>query len=402
MNRYKSQKPQNRGAILECIFRNAPVSRTEIADITGITPATVTSNVTELIGEGIVFETGELTGEPGSSGRKRVLIDLNPEAGVAAGVEFTENAMVACLTDIRGNLLDSRTVPFTEDMASHLTGEIISQLGRLLESREGGGRLVGIGIAVPGHMSGDGTYLISNNKLWKDFRPKLIRQEFSCPIAIENNVHCMTLGHYLFHAAGSFADFIYYHVGRGMFCSYMINGRIYYGSNYTLGEIGHTIVEPEGQLCECGKHGCLQTYSSESWILRNARTLYDASQVTYLRSLAASAGQLNMGHVLTAYSMGDPVVRSYITNAIRYLGISISNLSIIFGLEKIYLHGTLFQDEQVGQELRDYISKQLSFVDQPYQGQIEMLPWNAEDGAVGACALAVFEFFIKEHPFRAF
>ena len=403
MNRYKTQRPQNRSAILECIFRNAPVSRTEIAEMTGITPATVTANVTELISSNIVLETGELTNEPGSSGRKRVLIDLNPVCALTAGVEFTENAVVFCLSDLMGNLLDSLIVPFSQDIAANITQEIITHLHDFLAPfmERDHQQIAGIGVAVPGHMSEDGTQLISNNKLWQSFQPALIRQAFPFPVAVENNVHCMTLGHYLFHASANTANFIYYHVGRGMFCSYMINGRIYYGSNYTLGEIGHTIIEPDGQLCECGKHGCLQTYSSESWLLKNARLLYGASQGTYLRSLAGSDRELTIDHVLTAYSMGDPVVRSYITNAVKYLGISISNLSIIFGMDKIYLHGALFQDEHVRMELKDYISRQLSFLDGSYSEHIETLGWDPRDGATGACALAIFEFFIREHPFSS-
>lgn len=397
------KKPQNRSLILECIFRYAPISRIEISDMTNITPATVTTNVTELIGEGIVVETGELSTEQNSSGRKRVLIDINPHNAYTIGVEFTEKALVICIADLKGDITDQLILPFHESIAKRITQEIITQIHLILEKTHiSPEKIKGIGIAVPGHINEDKSEIVSNNKIWKSFDPDLIRKAFPFPVVIENNVHCMTLGQYLFHALESSTNFIYFHIGHGMFCSHILNGKIYSGSNYIMGEIGHTIVEANGQLCECGKHGCLQTYASESWLRKKSCQLYEASPTTYLRSLVADVSELTIDHVLTAYSMGDPVICSYIANAIKYLGIAISNLSIIIGTQKIYLHGVLFNDTSIQTELMDFITKQLLFVDNIYHSNTEILPWNITDGAVGACALAVFEFYIEEHPFTAF
>lgn len=85
MYKGKKKKASNRSRILECIYRNAPIARTDIAEETEITPATVTMNVTTLISEGFVKELGEVSTDEGSSGRKRVLIDIIP-AGLTASV----------------------------------------------------------------------------------------------------------------------------------------------------------------------------------------------------------------------------------------------------------------------------------------------------------------------------
>ncbi len=85
----EKEESLNRSRILECIYRNAPIARTDIAEETEITPATVTMNVTTLISEGFVKELGEVSTDEGSSGRKRVLIDIIPGRAYSIGLEFT-------------------------------------------------------------------------------------------------------------------------------------------------------------------------------------------------------------------------------------------------------------------------------------------------------------------------
>lgn len=395
-----SKKNQNRSVILECIFRNAPISRVEISDLTKITPATVTANITELINEGIVYETGDTSGDNNSSGRKRILIDIVPDKAFSIGVEFTQRALIVCLTNLKGTIISSNIIPFENLSLDIITEEIISEIHKVLNtSKIQLESIIGIGIAVPGHMNKTNSKLITNNKIWDSFNPAIIRSEFPFPVIIENNVHCMTLGQYLFHPKNSPSNFIYFHVSYGMFCSHITNGRIYYKDNFMLGEIGHTIVDISGPHCECGKHGCLQTYASESWLVKNARILFENSSKTYLKSLVDKSSEIKINDILTAYSMGDPFISNYISNAIKYLGASISNLSIILGTQKIYLHGILFNNDLFKKELLDFINQQLLFVDTEYNCNIEILHLNTTDGAVGASALSILNFFINEYPF---
>lgn len=394
------KKNQNRSVILECIFRNAPISRVEISDLTKITPATVTANITELINEGIVYETGDTSGDNNSSGRKRILIDIVPDKAFSIGVEFTQRALTVCLTNLKGTIISSNIIPFENLSLDIITEEIISEIHKILNtSKIQLKSIIGIGIAVPGHINKTNTKLITNNKIWGSFNPSIIRNEFPFPVIIENNVHCMTLGQYLFYPKNTPSNFIYFHVSYGMFCSHITNGRIYYKDNFMLGEIGHTIVDISGPHCECGKHGCLQTYASESWLVKNARILFENSSKTYLKSLVDNSSEIKINDILTAYSMGDPFISNYISNAIKYLGVSISNLSIILGTQKIYLHGVLFDNELFKKELLDFINQQLLFVDTEYNCNIEILQINTTDGAVGASALSIFNFFINEYPF---
>lgn len=114
-----------------------------------------------------------------------------------------------------------------------------------------------------------------------------------------------------------------------------------------------------------------------------------------MRSLVPDDSLITIETITTAYSMGDPVIGMYIAEALKYLGITISNIAIITNPGKIFLHGQLFDNQDIQNELMDYIERQLIFVDRTYAGNVEILPYAAADGAVGASALAILRFFIR-------
>lgn len=390
------KKSTNISRILECIYRNAPIARTVISDMTDITPATVTATVSSLIAGGIVAEVGEVSPEENTSGRKRVLIDLMPSCAYSIGIEFTQKALCICMTDLRGNVIHESITPFSAELAAHITGRIISGTRQLIEqSGIPAGKIAGIGIAVPGHMNSDCSALVSNHKLWSSFHPGDIEAAFPYPIVYENNARCMAYGKYLFDPSNSPDNFAFFHVGLGMFCANLIEGELFLGNNYVAGEIGHTIVCEGGRRCECGKNGCLQTYSSENHLLKNARLLYENSSHTLLRELVSDPDDITIGTITTAYSMGDPGVSSFIADALKYLGASVSNIAIVMNPGKIYLHGQFFQNQDIRTELMDYIERQLIFIDSTYEDNVEILPYRMTDGAAGAAAMAIQKFFIN-------
>ncbi|MEG7530769.1 MAG: ROK family protein [Hungatella sp.] len=396
MYRTKIKKLTNKSRILECIFRNAPIARTDIADDTEITPATVTMTVSGLIEDHMVEELGEVTSDETASGRKRILIDVVPDRGYSIGVEFTQKMLVACITDLKGHILCQAEKAFSEELARRITDEIISMVQALLESSGlAADQIIGIGIAVPGHTDIESRHFISNLTLWQSFDADLLRQAFPYPILMENNARCMALAQYLFYPQCSPESFSFLHIGLGMFCANVIDGELFLGNNYVSGEIGHTVVNANGQPCECGKYGCLQTIASERWLLKYAKLLYQSNSQTILRSLVSDPEELTIRHVTMAYSMGDPIIGTYISEALKYLGISISNVAILMNPSKIFLHGEIFLNEDIKQELMKIIERQLLFVDSKYLNNVEILTYLSSDGAVGASALSVFYNVIR-------
>lgn len=396
MYRGKKNQPSNRSRILECIFRNAPVARSEIAEMTEITPAAVTTLVAGLINENIVIESEEPLPDDSSTGRRKVPIDINPTAFYSIGAEFTQKALVICLTDLKGNLVKSSRKLYSSQLAKEITQELIDGIQAvIMEAGLDWEQIIGAGIAVPGHMNSDSDDLITNRKTWSSFSARELQEHLPIPIAYENNARCMALSQYLFSPANSPDSFAFFHVGLGMFCANVVDGEIFLGNNYMAGEIGHTIVNENGRRCECGKYGCLQTYASENWLLKNARLVYQNSSDTILRHLSGSDKEISIETIITAYSMGDPFISKYIRDALKYLGIAASNIAITMNPGKFFLHGQYLDDPMIRGELLDYIDRQLLFIGRSYTSNIEILPYHPEDGAIGASALAVRKFFIS-------
>ncbi len=391
----KKKIPSNRRRILECIYRNAPIARTEIAEITGITPATVTNTAAQLIADGIITEVGEAAPEESSSGRKRILVDIVPQCAYSIGVEFSEKALTACICDMKGAICFHKIVPFTDDLPVNITQQIIDIIRRLVEaSALDWKQFTGIGIALPGHISVDETTLITNRRIWDQFSPVQIRQSFPVPVAMENNARCMALSAYLFQPDVIPDNFALFHVGRGMFCATMVDGELFLGHHYIAGEIGHTIVNDSGPLCECGKRGCLQVYASETRLVRTARMLYESSPHTMLRTLADTAGDISLENLVTAYYMGDSAVGALINDALRYLSISAANIVITMNPGKIFMHGELLSHEGIRSDLMEHINRQLTFIGDPYTNSVEVMPYSITNGSRGACALAIHRFFL--------
>src|SRR5699024_4510239 len=124
--------------------------------------------------------------------------------------------------------------------------------------------------------------------------------------------------------------------------SYIYQGKPYGTDNFLVGEIGHMIVNPDGEFCECGRRGCLQTYASEAWIIKKAQILYQNTSTTYLHQLVTDANQITIETIMKAFTLGDDGIINILTNAMKYLAIALNNLSVMIDSQQIILHGQLF------------------------------------------------------------
>lgn len=393
----KKIRRSNTSRILKYMFRTESVSRAQISEDTEITPAAVTTAVTALINEGIINDFGEIeqTKEV-AVGRKRVLISLNPDYAYCIGIEFTQKMLVTCLTNLKGKVIDQILIKPSKEQFAHITKEIIKQIHCIVD-RNPGREIIGIGIAVPGHMDEENIRIITNAPVAGELDVSEIRKEFGLKVICENNVRAMAYGEYLFQVKSTPENFALFHIGLGMHCSSIIEGKLFIGNNYIAGEIGHTIVTPKGRRCECGKYGCLQTFASESWLIKTCKDLYSSSAETILKDLVPSQEDITIDEITLAYSLGDPIVSSYVSEAIIYLGITISNIAIIMNPEKILIHGEMFLNNDIHRELTDYIQRQLVFVDKTNSYNVEILSYDKMRGARGASALGINHFFIEEN-----
>lgn len=191
------------------------------------------------------------------------------------GIDVGGTKIAAVLFDSNRNVI-ARTRTTTEaDMGEKVVVQrIIDSIYRVMEL---GGistdAIAGIGICCPGPLNiSKGMIVYIATLGWKDVPLKqLIADEFKVPIYLENDANAAAYGEALVGAGKGYKNIIYITVSTGIGCGIILGGNIYHGKHDAAGEFGHICVEDEGQLCSCGKHGCLQAYASGTSIIRIAR-----------------------------------------------------------------------------------------------------------------------------------
>lgn len=382
--------------ILHKIYTRHTISRTDIARETGITPATVSLITAEMLSERLIQELGEEYDPQDKVGRKKILLSAAPKHSYYIGAEISERFFSFVLTDNTGFILQQDVNVSAPGMAvTHDT--FIDMLSQFIESTGYAEQISSIGIAIPGHYTEETKHqIMTNNTYWKNFNLTEIKNRFSIPVYYSNNVHCMARAESIFYTTPETnnSNFLFFHIGRGIHCTHMYHDDLYGKQNLKIGEVGHIIVRPDGEQCECGKRGCLQTYASEAWLIRKAKLLYDNVPDTSLRRLVQSKEEIELSTLLTAYELGDEMVVKLISSAIKSIGIAITNLNMIIDSERVFIHGKLFQSEQTIALLKNYINFEPKLFTLPSKQELIIKPYSPYTGAIGAAALSVYRFLL--------
>ncbi|MFT0132834.1 ROK family transcriptional regulator [Candidatus Enterenecus avicola] len=377
--------------ILDKIYTKGPISRIDISKELSITPATVSEITNNLINENHVHELGE--GEKNNKpGRKKILLAISPYHNYFIGVELSDNFLSFCLSDNLGTIIEQQIIYHNNwDYQEKLTDTFfLNKLKQFIEQCTEYNP-VAIGIAIPGHYDPIHQTIKTNNPFWKTFSLKNVIASIELPIYLKNNVKCMAIAERLFVKDKQDKNFIFLHVRRGMFCTYMYNGEIYAENNPLIGEIGHTVINPNGELCECGKRGCLQTYTSEPWMIKKAKLIYDNTPHTFLKHLVSEKQQIDISTLIKAYKLGDEGTITIINQAIRYFSIAINNLLMMIDSDTVYIHSELFSESELADLLIQCIDENASLLNLQHPKQQIFKSYNEINGALGACGLCIYE-----------
>ncbi|MFD1441533.1 ROK family transcriptional regulator [Lacticaseibacillus hegangensis] len=386
--------------VVQYLYRHPAATRTDITQMLNITPATVSAVIAQLISLHLVVETGEEIARTTGSGRKQKIISLDPNYGCLIGVDFTLAGFAAYATDLTGHHIDHSYQPYEEIAGQSLNSNVANAINNLVSAHPER-HFIGVGLSIPGHYDSENHTLISNNQMWQGFDLKIIAADISLPIVAENNVECMAMAQYLFDVESTPENFLFMHAGFGLYCAFLQSKGLHPKRNYYIGEIGHTVVDPEGFQCECGKRGCLQTYISETWLVKRARDLYQSSSITVLRSLVKSPDKINLDTILAAYRLGDSYITKMLQDGLHYLAIAVANLLMMSDADAIYLNSRLLQDPAFSDQVLATINNQLRFIPTKKNTSVEVVKYDNTRAARGACALAALAFVVQNPGYQA-
>lgn len=270
----------NTARVLATIRERGPISRSELIQHSGLSKATVSVIVADLLERDAVRETGK--SQP-SRGRSRILLEFNSGAMTVIGVQLADDHCQFVRTDLAGRIQDRHQITLDLTDASKVPAALSRGIRKLTERP--GGTVLGVGIGVPGLVDDTGRHItVALSHDWHEVDlAEEIEQSLGMPVTLANRAKVAALGQLASLAntqarseadgegrVRSAQDLVYLYLGSGVVAGIAIGGRLHFGHDGTAGDLGHVMVDPRGPQCTCGTHGCLQVLVGTSAIVADA------------------------------------------------------------------------------------------------------------------------------------
>ena len=310
---------------------------------------------------------------------------------LAIGIDIGGTGTKFGIVDRLGNLL------FSSEMSTRkhtelggFIDELYNSVAPLIEQAGGVGRMKGIGLGAPNGNYYTGTVEYAPNLPWKGILPlaKLVEDKFKLPVVLTNDANAAALGEMMYGAAQGMNDFIMITLGTGVGSGIVANGKLIYGHDGFAGELGHTIIIPDGRLHEgTGKKGSLESYASATGVRLTALELLAKSKIPSLLRKIPEA-ELDSKKVYEAAIAGDELAKEIFEYTGKILGMALANFVMFSSPEAIILFGGLTKaGELILKPTREHMEENLI---QVFQNKVKILVSHLKesDAAIlGASAL---------------
>lgn len=282
------------------------------------------------------------------------------------GIDLGGTNIKGALVDFEGRIMMKKK---TATLANAGPEAVAGRMGKLIRELEAvavssGQKVAGIGIGVPGQPDrGRGEVVFAPNLYWRHVPlVKYLRKELQSgaalhengglqrdafhesgeshgnaipPVILENDANVAALGEQWKGAGRGSVNMVMVTVGTGIGGGLVLNGRLYSGANGSAGEIGHTVIDPDGPQCSCGRKGCLETLTSATAMVRMAREAIDSGRATEL----SKPENLEAKDIFMAARAGDSAALEVVNRAVYYLGIGLGNVINILNPDTIVIGG---------------------------------------------------------------
>ena len=263
---------------------------------------------------------------------------------LAIGIDIGGTGTKFGIVDRDGNVLFTSEISTKKHAeVNTFIDELYSALSELIEKAGGVGRMKGIGVGAPNGNYYTGTIEYAPNLPWKGIIPlaKLIENKFKLQVTLTNDANAAAIGEMMYGAAKGMKDFIMITLGTGVGSGIVANGKLIYGHDGFAGELGHTIIIPNGRLHEgTGKYGSLESYASATGVRLTAlEMLAKTDEKSLLRDVPAK--KIDSKKVYDAAIQGDKLAKEIFEFTGQILGLALANFVMFSSPEAIILFGGL-------------------------------------------------------------
>lgn len=374
-------KKGNKSLVLDTIKKNSPISRATIATQTGLNKGTVSSLVSDLIDDHLIYESG-----PGESsgGRRPVMLLFNEDAGYSIGIDIGVNYLLGVLTDLSGNIHQEKIITFNNLSYEEIEKKLFEMIDNLNHSApESPYGIIGIGVGVPGTVDKSGNILLAPNLDWKNINLKAVLEgKYNLPTVIENEANAGAYGEKKFGAGKQSTNIVYVSAGIGIGVGLILNGTLFKGNNGFSGELGHMTIEVNGTNCRCGNEGCWELYASEQALINQAEKLG-----IYL----PSNGEFALNNLLMLAENGHEDAIALFDQIGDYLGVGINNIINIFNPEQVIIGNRMATSQKwIEKSLNERLNQALWF--QKSDLKVNFSELSTLSTALGVTAFSIENF----------
>jgi len=250
----------NASTVLQTLYRQGSCSRTQLAKWTGMSPATITRIVAELMEQGIILEgqAGKSTG-----GRKPIYLHIDHTKLYIASLKLLRDDCRAALLDLKGKILQKRELHLDTQTPEEFFTEAVGVLREMFaQAGIGTQNIIGVGVAVSGICDAqEGKVIKSVNLGWEEVPvADILSRQLELPVFIENDANACAFAELWLGTAQDAANSLYLKTEEGAGAGIISNKALLSSSRFMSGEIGHVPLIPHGHPCRCGQRGCLEPY----------------------------------------------------------------------------------------------------------------------------------------------
>ncbi len=337
------KKVKQKNSILNTLFKNEKKTIADLSETLFISIPTLAALVEELV------EENWLVGEEinnGKQGRRPIIYSINPLLKHNIILDITTHDTKVLVINFKNEIVFSKNYDLKLKDDSHFIENLFEIISNTIEIQRGFSReIIAIGVTIPGLVNKrtgfNTTY--KNLNLENKSLGKKISEFFKLNVFILNDSKSAAYGESIYGFGKNLSHVLSINVDWGVGLGVVLNGQIFNGASGFAGELGHIQVNPEGELCSCGKIGCLDTVTSASALLKRIKEKLKDGQVSSLSKYKDQLDKINLEMVIEAAKNGDGFAIDIIYNIGIELGKGLSVAVHLFNPQIIVVDGVLSQ-----------------------------------------------------------
>lgn len=306
----------NQTIFLHLIRERQPISRADIAKFTGLRAGTVSAIVNRLIKNNFVYEGTE---GPSSGGRPPKHLYINAESFYVLAIDIGVSDTIFAVSDFNGRILQQNSI-LTEESPEVFLNKLADNISNLIQTQYPRAKFGAVGVSVPGLVDREtGSVETSPNLEWKNVPLReILAKRLNLPIFVENDANAAAFSELWYGPINeaNIRTLLFVLVVEGLGTGLIINGELHVGSRMGLGGFGHMSIDPNGELCSCGRRGCWETFASER------ATVERFHRVTAKQGVPV----LTLNELISLANKNDEMAVQSLKITAEYLGEGISNL----------------------------------------------------------------------------